>query len=360
MKHAFWRVFGRSNSISATFIAQQFAPAVLPSTAPSLVSGAHKYGHSTMQIYEQWESGRPYPHPASLSFWEHERDQWFTHVEEHVLPPRLADKISHDLHLKIEAQRQRKRYQPYLHNGKPLSNPATINLQRTGSLLNLGEPLQKLLRLAWCVGREESIPEDRTLACAVAACRWSEPSERIELLAALLEVDEPTCKQLLAPPFMLLAAGILEPAIWNTGTSLLALCTATDHFVDVIDGTYDHGRLRNELDGAEFDVLESFDDAEIANREIENAFGLHPIADVYREGAGYRTISAASIVTLLHWLTGLKLWTSDVRLLDKELGIGDVRSRVQTAAINAMTQQQSFDELAVLRALYAPPAATSA
>jgi hypothetical protein len=56
----------------------------------------------------------------------------------------------------------------------------------------------------------------------------------------------------------------------------------------------------------------------------------------------------------------MKLWTSDVRLLDKQLGIGEVRSRVQTAAIIAMTQQQSFDELTVLRALYTPPAATSA
>jgi hypothetical protein len=312
-----------------------------------------------MQIYEQWESGRPYPHPASLAFWEHERDQWLTHIEEHVFPPRLADKASHDLQLQIEMQRQKKRYQSYLHNGKPLSNPAAINLQRTSSLLNLREQLQKLLRLAWCVGREESIPEERTLACALAACRWSEPSERIELLIALLEVDEATCKRLLAPPFLLVAGGILEPAIWNTGSSLLALCTATDHFVDVIDGTYDHGRLRDELDGADFDVLESFDDAEMANREIENAFGLHPIGDVYREGAGYRTISAPSIVNLVHWLTGMKLWTSDVRLLDKQLGICDVRGRVQTAAINAMTQQQSFNELMVLRALYAPPIATS-
>lgn len=313
-----------------------------------------------MQIYEQWESGRPYPHPAALSFWEHERDQWLMRIEEHVLTPRLADKASHDLHLQIEMQRQKKQYQPYLRNGKPLSNPAAINLQRTGSLLNLSEPLKKLLKIAWCVGREASIPEDRTLACALAACRWSEPSDRIELLAALLNADEPTCKQILTPPFMLEAAGILEPEIWNTGASLLALCTATEHFVDVIDGTYDHGRLRDELRGADFDVLESFDDMETANREIESALGLHPIADVYREGAGYRTISAPSIVTLIHWLTGMKLWTSDVRLLEKQLGISDVRSRVQTAAINAMTQQQTFDELMVLRALYAPPAATSA
>ena len=311
-----------------------------------------------MQIYEQWDSGRPYPHPASLAFWQHERDQWLTHIEEHVLPPRLADKASHDLHLQIEMQRQKQRYQPYLHNGKLRSNPAEINLQRIGGLLNC-KPLQKLLRLAWCVGREASIPEDQTLACALAACRWSEPSERIELLAALLEADEPTCKKILAPPFMLVAAGILEPTNWNAGASLLTLCIATENFVDVIDGTYDHRRLRDELDGAEFDVLESLDDNEVANREIENAFGLHPIADVYREGAGYRAISAASIVTLVHWFTGMKLWTSDVRLLDKQLGIGDVRSRVQTAAINAMTHQQHFDELTVLRALYAPSAVSS-
>jgi hypothetical protein len=309
-----------------------------------------------MQIYEQWDSRRPYPHPASLAFWDHERDQWLTHIEEQVLSPKLAHKASHDLYLQIELQRQKKRYQPYLHNGLPLSNPAAINLRLIGGLLNLSEPLQKLLRLAWCVGREESIPEDRTLACALAACRWSEPSERIELLATLLETDEATCKQILAPPFMLVAAGILEPALWSTGSSLLSLFTATDHFVDVIDGTYDHSRLRDELHGADFDVLESFDDGEVANREIENAFGLHPIADVYREGAGYRSISSESIVTLAHWLTGLTLWTSDVRLLDKQLGIGDVRGRVQTAAIASMTQQLQFDELMVLRALYAPKA----
>jgi hypothetical protein len=312
-----------------------------------------------MQIYEQWDSGRPYPHPASLAFWEHERDQWLTHIEERVLPPRLADKATHDLHLQIEMLRQKKRYQPYLHNGLVLSNPAAINLQRLDGLLNLSEPVQKLLRLAWCIGREASIPEDRTLIYALDACRWSEPSERIELLAALLESDEATCKQILAPPFMLIAAGILEPALWNTGSSLLALCNATEHFVDVIDGTYDHGRLRDELHGADFDALESFDDVETANREIEGALGLHPIADVYREGAGYRSISAPSIVTLVHWLTGMTLWTSDVRLLDKQLGIIDVRGRVQTAAIHAMTQQLQFNELTVLQALYAPTAATT-
>jgi hypothetical protein len=312
----------------------------------------------TMHIYEKWESGRPYPHPASLAFWEHERDQWLTHIEEQVLPPRLADKAMHDLHLQIEMQRQKKRYQAYLHNGLPLSNPAAINLRQIGGLLNLSEPLQKLLRLAWCVGREESIPEDRTLACALAACRWSELSERIELLAALIETDEATCKQILAPPFMLVATGILEPAIWDTGSSLLSLCTATDHYVDLIDATHANSRLRDELHGADFDVLESFDDVEVANREIENAFGLHPIADVYREGAGYRGISAASLVALIHWLTGLKLWTSDVRLLDKQLGIGDVKSRVQAAAITAMTQQLQFDELMILRALYAPMASS--
>jgi hypothetical protein len=311
-----------------------------------------------MQIYEQWDSGRPYPHPAALAFWEHERDQWLTHIEERVLPPRLADKALHDLHLQIEMQRQRKRYQPYLHNGLPLSNPAAINLRQIGGLLNLSEPLQKLLRLAWCVGREESIPEHRTLACALAACRWSEPSERIELLAALLDADEAMCKQLLAPPFMLVASGLVEPAIWNTGSSLLSLCTATDHFVDVIDGTYDHSRLRDELLGADFDVLESFDDVQVANREIENAFGLHPIADVYREGAGYRSISSESIVTLVHWLTSMTLWTSDVRLLDKQLGIGEVQGRVQAVVIKAMTQQLQFDELMVLRALYSPMATT--
>jgi hypothetical protein len=307
-----------------------------------------------MHIYEQWGSGRPYPHPASLASWEHERDQWMAHIEAHVLPPRLADKATHDLHLQIEMQRQKKRYQSYLHNGLPMSNPAAINLQRVGCLLNLTEPLQKLLKLAWCVGRETSIPEDRTLACVLAACRWSEPRERIELLAALLEADEAKCKQILAPPFMLVASGILEPALWSTGSSLLSLCTATEHFVDVIDGTYDHGRLHDELHGADFDVLESFDDVETANREIENAFGLHPIADVYREGAGYRSISAPSIVALVDWLTGMKLWTSDVRLLDKQLGIIDVKSRVQAAAIEAMTQRLKFDELMVLRALYAP------
>jgi hypothetical protein len=311
-----------------------------------------------MQIYEQWATGRPYPHPASLAFWEHERDQWLTHIEEQVLSPKLAHKASHDLYLQIELQRQKKRYQPYLHNGLPLSNPAAINLQRMGSLLNLNEPLQKLLRLAWCVGREESIPEDRILASALSVCRWSEPSERIELLAALLEADEATCKQTLAPPFMLVAAGILDPAVWGTGSSLLSLCTATDHFVDVIDGTYEHSRLRDELHGADFDVLESFDDVEVANREIENAFGLHPIADVYREGAGYRNISAPSIVILVRWLTGLTLWTSDVRLLDKQLGIGDVRGRVQAAAIASMTQHLQFDELMVLRALYTPSASS--
>lgn len=312
-----------------------------------------------MQIYEQWESGRPYPHPASLAFWEHERDQWLTHIEEYVLPPRLADNASHDLHLQIEMQRQKKRYQPYLYNGKPLSNPAAINLQRMCGLLSLGEPLQKLLRLAWCVGRETSIPEDRTMACALTACRWSEPSERIELLAALLGADESTCKQILAPPYTLVTAGLLEPLAWNTGTSLLALCTPPDHFVDVVDTIYNNGGLSDALQGADFDVLESFDDAEIANREIENAFGFHPIADVYREGAGYRDISAPSIVTLVQWLTGMKLWTSDMRLLDKQIGIGDVRSRLQVAAISAMAQQQPFDELIVLRALYAPPVAST-
>jgi hypothetical protein len=58
-----------------------------------------------VQIYEQWDSGRPYPHPASLAYWEHERDQWLRHIEQHVLPPRLADKAAHDLHLQIELQR---------------------------------------------------------------------------------------------------------------------------------------------------------------------------------------------------------------------------------------------------------------
>jgi hypothetical protein len=307
-----------------------------------------------MQIYEQWDSGRPYPHPASLAFWEHERDQWLTHIEQHVLPPRIADKATHDLHLQIEMQRQKRCYRPHLNNGVPIANPAAINLQRLSGLLNLSEPQQKLVRLAWCVGREESIPENRTLATALAACRWSEPHERIELLAALLGADETTCKQLLAPPFTLVAGGLLEPAIWNTGSSLLSLCTATEHFVDVIDGTFDRSRLYDDLQGMEFDALESFDDADAAASEIDHAFGLHAIADVYREGVGFSSISAASIVTLVQWLTGLRLWTSDVRLLDKQLGIGDIKSRVQTAAINAMAQMQPLNELMVLRALYQP------
>jgi hypothetical protein len=65
---------------------------------------------NTMQIYEQWDSGRPYSHPASLAFWERELDQWVAHIEAHVLPPRLADKAMQDLHLQIEMQRQKKRY----------------------------------------------------------------------------------------------------------------------------------------------------------------------------------------------------------------------------------------------------------
>jgi hypothetical protein len=313
---------------------------------------------TTMQIYEQWDSSRPYPHPASLAFWEHERDQWLTHIEQHVLPPRMTDKATHDLHLQIEMQRQKRRYQPYLHNGTPMANPAAINLQRLSGMLNLNEQQQRLLRLAWCVGREESIPEDRTLATALAACRWSEPRERIEVLAALLGADETTCKQLLAPPFTLVAGGVLDPAIWNMGSSLLSLCTASEHFVDVIDCTFDQSRLHDELQGTDFDALESFDDADAAASEIDHAFGLNAIADVYREGAGFRSISAASIVALVQWLTGLRLWTSDVRLLDKQLGIGDVRGRVQTAAINAMSEQLQFDELMVLRALYAPIASS--
>jgi hypothetical protein len=308
-----------------------------------------------MQIYERWDSGRPYPHPASLAFWEHERDQWLTHIEEHVLPPSVTDKDAHDLHLQIELQRPRKRYQPYVQNGAALANTAAINLHRLCDLLNLSEPQRKLVRLAWCVGREESFPEDRTLASALAACRWSEPCERIELLAALLDADEAMCKQLLAPPFMLVASGLVEPAIWNTGTSLLSLCTATERFVDAIDSTHDHSRLRDELHYTGFDVLESFDDADAAALEIDQAFGLHSIADVYREGVGFSSLSAASVVTLVHWHTGLNLWTSDVRLLNKQLAIGDIKSRVQTSAINAMAQMQTLNELMVLRALYQPP-----
>jgi hypothetical protein len=313
-----------------------------------------------MQIYEQWDSGRPYPHPASLAFWEHERDQWLTHIEERVLPPSVTDKDAHDLRLQIELQRQRKCYRPYVQNGAMLANPAAINLQRLSGLLNLSEPQHKLVRLAWCVGREESILEDRTLATALAACSWSEPRERIELLAALLGADETNCKQLFAPPFTLVAGGVLDPAVWNTGSSLLSLCTATEHFVDVIDGTFDRSRLHDDLQGMEFDALESFDDADAAASEIDHAFGLHAIADVYREGVGFSSISAASLVILVHWLTGLRLWTSDVRLLDKHLGIGDIKSRVQTAAIMAMTQKQSFNELMVLRALYQRPAVSAA
>jgi hypothetical protein len=307
-----------------------------------------------MQIYEQWDSGRPYPHPAALAFWEHERDQWLTHIEERVLPPSVTDNDAHDLRLQIELQRPCKRYRPYVQNGAALANTAAINLQRLCDLLNLSEAQHKLVRLAWCVGREESFPEDRTLATALAACGWREPGERIELLAALLGADEATCKQLLAPPFMLVAGGLVEPAIWNIGTSLLSLCTATEHFVDAIDGTHDHSRLRDELHGADFDVLESFEDDDAAALEIDQAFGLHPIADVYREGVGFSSISAASVVTLVHWLTGLNLWTSDVRLLDKQLAIGDVKSRVQTSAINAMAQMRPLNELMVLRALYQP------
>jgi hypothetical protein len=313
-----------------------------------------------MQIYEQWDSGRPYPHPASLAFWEHERDQWLTHIEERVMPPSVTDKDAHDLRFQIELQRSCKRYRPYLQNGASLANPAAINLQRLGDLLNLSEPQHKLVRLAWCVGREESFPEDRTLASALAACRWSEPCERIELLAALLDADEVMCKQLLAPPFMLVASGLVEPAIWNTGTSLLSLCTATEHFVDAVDATYHQGRLIEDLHGTDFDVLESFEDDDATALEIDQAFGLHPIADVYREGAGYRNISAISIVTLIGWLTGIRLWTSDVRLLDKQLAIGDIKSRVQTSAINAMVQKQILDELMLLRALYQPPAMSPA
>jgi hypothetical protein len=313
-----------------------------------------------MQIYEQWDAGRPYPHPASLAFWEHERDQWLTHIEERVLPPSVTDKDAHDLRLQIELQQQRKRDRPYVQNGAALANPAAINLQRLSCLLNLSEPQQKLVRLAWCVGREESIPENRTLATALAACRWNEPRERIELLAALLGVDETTCKRILCPPFTLVAGGLLEPAIWNTGSSLLSLCTATEHFVDVIDGTFNHSRLHDDLQGMEFDALESFDDAYAAASEIDHAFGLHAIADVYREGVGFSSISAASLVTLVHWLTGLHLWTSDVRLLDKQLGVGDIKSRVQTSAINAMAQMQPLNELMVLRALYQPPAMSQA
>ncbi len=313
-----------------------------------------------MQIYEQWESGRPYPHPASLAFWEYERAKWLAHIQEHVLPPRLADKATLDLHLQIESQRRKRRYQPHLHEGLPMSNPAQTNLDRIGAILNLSEPHQKLMRFAWCVGREASIPEDRTLAIALDACTWREPGERIELLAALLETDEATCKKLLAPPFTLVAVGILDAMSWNTDSSLKAFCTATDHFVDVVDGTYNHSWLREELLGADFDSLEAHEDANIAEREIENELGLHAIADVYREGYGYRCITAPSIVTLVHWLTGMKLWTSDFRLLDKRLGICEIKGCVQTAAINAMINRQVFDELAVLRALYTPRAKLSA
>jgi hypothetical protein len=307
-----------------------------------------------MQIYEHWDSGRTYPHPASLAYWQHERDQWLTRIEEHGLPQSMNDKDALDLPLQIELQRQRERYRPYMQNGATLANPAAINLQRLSDLLNLSEPQQKLVRLAWCVGREESIAEDRTLATALGACRWNQPCERIELLAALLGVDETACKLLLCPPFTLVAGGLLEPAIWNTGKSLLSLCTATEHFVDAVDATYQQGRLIEDLHGTDFDVLESFDDADVAASEIDHAFGLHPIADVYREGAGFSSISAASLVTLVHWLTGIRLWTSDVRLLDKQLPIGDVKSRVQTSAINAMAQKQTLNELMVLRALYQP------
>jgi hypothetical protein len=313
-----------------------------------------------MQIYEQWDSGRPYPHPASLAYWEHERDQWLRRIEQHVLPPRVADKATPDLHLQIESQRQRKRYRPYLHNGTVLANPAAINLQRLASLLNLSELQHKLVQLAWCVGREASIPEQPALATALAACRWSEPRERIELLAALLGADETTCKPLLAPPFTLVAGGLLEPATWNTGSSLLSLCSATEHFVDAVDATHDQSRLLHELHGTDFDALESFDDANEAASEIDHALGLHPMANVYCEGVGFSNISATSIVTLVHWLTGLRLWTSDVRLLDKQLCIGTVKSRAQTAAISAMTHKQTFDELMVLRALYQTAAAGTA
>ena len=312
-----------------------------------------------MQIYEQWESFRPYPHPASLAFWEHERDQWLLHIEEHVLPLRTSDKATHDLHMQIEMQRQRNRYQPYLLNGSQRYNPVETNLHQVGSLLNLSEPLRKLVRLAWCVGREESIPEDRTLANTLSACGWNEPSDRTTLLAALLAADELTCKQILAPPFTLVAAGILEQTMWNTNASLLALCYATNHFVDLIDGTYEQSRLYDGLQGFDFDVHEMHEEPDIASREIGDAFGFHPIADVYREGAGYRPISAPAIVTLVHWLTGMTLWTGDIRLLDKQLCIGDVKGRVQTAALNAMTHQQPLNELMVLRALYAPSTASS-
>lgn len=308
-----------------------------------------------MQLYEHWDSLRCYPHPASWAFWEHERDQWLTHIEAHVLPLKVSGKAAHDLHTQIELQRQKPRYQPYLRNGLPIDSPAEISLPHIGKLLHLSDPLQKLLKLSWCVGREASIPEDRTLACVLAACQWSDSAERIELLAALLGADEATCKQILAPPFSLVAAAILQPMAWNTATSLLALCSATEHFVDAVDGTYLPWRLMEGLQGSDLDALALMDESEdVLAQEIEREYGMHAIGDIYREGAGLRNISAASIVTLVDWLTGLKLWTSDVRVLDKQLGICDVRNRVQEAVLDAMAQQKNIDELLLLRALYKP------
>jgi hypothetical protein len=305
-----------------------------------------------------WESDRPYPMPGSLAFWKHCQRHWIRRLREHVAP-RLPTPQGDAVTLKTQhllALPPRNDIDPYINDdGAHRGNMAERNLEHLGKLLNLDEVETKLFNLAWCLGRETSmcLEDGDSLLGALSLIEFDQPTQG-DVLSAWLDCDAELVQRTLTDkPYKLVMLGVLRADLWNLQPLSLIRFTGTESLVDTVDMKHSHhpGSLKAALLDLEFDALTWMNADEIES-ELEDQFGEHPIANVYRDGADFEPISAASLSVLVEWRTGFKLPATDFRWLDRALEIPDVANALASAACAAMQNGKPVDERMVMQALY--------